>query len=63
MLNVYFGRTSEDHMGSINLKDIASSHSAEIDGILDGISGRSSLWTSAMRPTARKDDPPEDEQE
>jgi hypothetical protein len=50
---------------SISLDTIAKSHSTEIDEIVGGISGRngSSLWTAAMRPSARKDDPPEDEQE
>jgi hypothetical protein len=51
--------------GLISLNGIAASHSVEIEGILAGIHGvnGSALWTSTMRPTTRKDDPPEDEQE
>jgi len=51
--------------GSISLDGIAASHSVEIKGILDGIHGVNgcALWTSTMRPTTRKDDPPEDDDE
>jgi len=49
----------------ISLDGIAASHSSEIEGIVAGIHGVSgcALWTSTMRATVRKDDPPEDDTE
>ena len=47
-----------------SLKAIATSRKSEIERILDGIHGINgcTLWTSVMRPSMRKDDPPEDEE-
>jgi len=47
-----------------SLKAIATCRKSEIDRILNGIRGISgcALWTSTMRPSMRKDDPPEDEE-
>jgi len=49
----------------ISLDGIAASHSGEIEGIVAGINGVDGcgLWTSTMRATVRKDDPPEDDTE
>jgi hypothetical protein len=51
--------------GLISLDGIAASHAREIEGIVAGIHGVDgcALWTSTMRATVRKDDPPEDETE
>ena len=51
--------------GLISLDGIAASHAGEIEGIVAGIHGIEgcALWTSTMRATVRKDDPPEDESE
>ena len=51
--------------GLISLDGIAASHAGEIEGIVAGIHGVDgcALWTSTMRATVRKDDPPEDETE
>ncbi len=47
-----------------SLNAIATNRKSEIERILDGIGGtnRRALWTNAMRPSMRKDDPPEDEE-
>jgi hypothetical protein len=49
----------------ISLDGIAASHSHEIEGIVAGIHrvDGCGLWTSTMRATVRKDDPPEDDTE
>ena len=49
----------------ISLDGIAASHAGEIEGIVAGIRGVGgcALWTSTMRATVRKDDPPEDDAE
>lgn len=47
----------------ISLDGIAGSHAIEIEAIVAGIHGVDALWTSTMRATVRKDDPPEDETE
>lgn len=49
----------------ISLDRIAATHAGEIEGIAAGIHGVDgcTLWTSTMRATVRKDDPPEDETE
>ena len=51
--------------GLISLDGIAVTHASEIEGIVAGIHGIDgcALWTSTMRATTRKDDPPEDESE
>lgn len=48
----------------LSLKAIATNRKSEIERILDGIGGTNgrALWTIAMRPSMRKDDPPEDEE-
>jgi hypothetical protein len=45
------------------LKAIATARKSEIDRIVEGIHGVNgrALWTNSMRPSMRKDDPPEDE--
>jgi hypothetical protein len=50
---------------SISLDGIAATHAGEIEGIVAGIHGVNgcALWTSTMRATVRKDDPPEDDSE
>jgi hypothetical protein len=49
----------------ISLDGIAATHASEIKGMVDGIHGVDgcALWSSTMRATTRKDDPPEDETE
>jgi hypothetical protein len=46
-----------------SLRAIAVARKGEVERILEGIHGieGSTLWTKAMRPSIRKDDPPEDE--
>jgi hypothetical protein len=47
-----------------SLKAIATSRKSEVERIINGIHGisGSALWTNAMQPSMRKDDPPEDEE-
>jgi len=47
-----------------SLKAISINQKSEIERILEGIGGTNgrALWTAAMRPSLRKDDPPEDEE-
>ncbi len=47
-----------------SLKAIATARKSEIERIVNGIhrSNGSALWTNAMQPSLRKDDPPEDEE-
>jgi hypothetical protein len=49
---------------ALSLKAIATARKSEIERIIDGIHGINgrALWTDAMRPSMRKDDPPEDEE-
>ena len=46
----------------LSLKAIATARKSEIERLLEAIQGgHSQLWTSTMRPSMRKDDPPEEE--
>jgi hypothetical protein len=47
----------------LSLKAIATTRKSEIERIIDGIHGINgrALWTNAMRPSMRKDDPPEED--
>jgi hypothetical protein len=46
-----------------SLKAIATTRKSEIERLIDAIQGGngSMLWTNSMRPSIRKDDPPEEE--
>ena len=48
---------------AMSLKAIATTRKSEIDRIIDGIHGVEgrTLWTNSMRPSMRKDDPPEED--
>jgi len=48
---------------ALSLKAIATTRKSEIERIIDGIHGVEgrTLWTSSMRPSMRKDDPPEED--
>jgi hypothetical protein len=48
---------------ALSLKAIAVARKSEIERIIDGIHGVNgqALWTTVMRPSMRKDDPPEED--
>jgi len=47
---------------ALSLKAIATARKSEIESLLEAIEGRrGSILTGAIRPSMRKDDPPEEE--
>jgi hypothetical protein len=48
---------------ALSLKAIATTRKSEIERLINGIHGINgqALWTDSMRPSMRKDDPPEED--